>query len=335
MTFALSTRWNSRRHSDGGQMVDEILAAGFSRIELGYDLRRDLVDGIRSRVRDQSVQVVSVHNYCPVPMGVPRGHPEIWTLAHSDPAVRRQAVEHTAESARLAAELGAGTLVVHAGYVEMRAISPRLIRLAEKNRLESWWGRRLVAALDRKRERLAPRHLDWLVESLKRLVPALEECGVNLGLENLPSWEAVPSEREFSSLVDRVGSDRIRYWHDIGHGAIRECMGWIAHERLLERLKPWLVGMHIHDVRFPARDHVLPGEGNLDFSVFADYSRLPIPLVLEPEREVSAEALKTACDFLRTVWVGRPAPDAVRKRVSLYDAMPARVARVSPPEGFR
>ena len=37
----------------------------------GYDTRVDLVAGIQRMVREKAVRVVSLHNICPVPMGVP------------------------------------------------------------------------------------------------------------------------------------------------------------------------------------------------------------------------------------------------------------------------
>lgn len=322
MQIALSTRWNARRHTDGARLVEESRTAGFSLLELGYDLRRDLVPGILEQVRSGGVRVVSVHNYCPVPMGAPTGHPELWTFADPDPAVRRRAVEHTAETVRFAAEAGATIVVVHAGYVRMKPLSRRLIRLAEKGRLDSWWGRRTSLALDRRRERGVLRHLDWISKCLESLLPVLEDCKVNLGLENLPSWEAVPAEREFPLLVKRFPGSRIRYWHDVGHGAIRENLGWISHLRALEQLAPWLGGLHLHDILPPAQDHVVPGEGVLDFRLFAPWARLSIPLVLEPDSRASAEQLRGAVAHMEGAWAARVAAKEPRPRGSLYDAMP-------------
>lgn len=328
MQFALSTRWNARRHADGNRLVEEIRAAGFSLIELSYDLRRDLLPGILEQVRSGGVRVVSVHNYCPVPMGVSRGHPEIWTFADPDPAIRRKAVENTAATVRLAAEAGAGLVVVHAGYVRMRPLSPRLIRLAERGRLDSWWGRRTALALDRRRERLAPRHLDWVAGCFERLLPVLDECQVLLGIENLPSWESVPSEAEIPGLLNRFPGSRLRYWHDIGHGAIREQLGWSNAVRTVERLAPWLGGFHVHDIQPPARDHVLPGEGIVDFRDYAPWVWGALPLVLEMDRLTTADQLRAVLDFLRGAWAGQSTPPAAA-RGSLYDAMPAARPRVA------
>ena len=60
MPFALSSRWNSRRHKTGETMVEEILGLGIAHIELGYDFTRDLAAGVLKMVREGALAVVSV-----------------------------------------------------------------------------------------------------------------------------------------------------------------------------------------------------------------------------------------------------------------------------------
>ena len=50
-------------------MIEEILSMGFDRVELGYDLRMDLVPGARNMIKEGLIKVDSVHNFCPVPIG--------------------------------------------------------------------------------------------------------------------------------------------------------------------------------------------------------------------------------------------------------------------------
>jgi sugar phosphate isomerase/epimerase len=306
MNLALSTRWNARRHRDGAAMIDEILAAGFRAVELSYDLRRDLLAGVEARVAEGAVAVTSLHNYCPVPMGVPRGHPELWTFASDDPAIRRKAVEETINTIRLAGSLKASVVVVHAGYVAMRNRTRRLIGMAERGKIGSWWWTRVHAGALKVREKKAPPALARLRDCLAQIEPVLRECGVRLGIENLPSWEAVPTETELAAVLSDLGSDRFRYWHDFGHGQIRENLGFINHLRLLERMKPWIGGFHVHDVRPPADDHVLPPEGMIDFSEFREFASLDVPKVIEPGRDAPVEALRTAVRHLRETWAGAP-----------------------------
>ncbi len=301
--LALSTHWNARRHKDGAALADEILSLGFTRVELGYDLTRDLIPGLQQRVREGALRVVSVHNYCPVPMGAPRGGPEIFTFTDPDPARRKLAVEHTERTLRFAAEMGAGVVVAHGGYIRhWRAWMPRLFLALERDpfgaEAEKWRAR-----IERRRERRARRALDALRACVERLMPTLEKTGVILALENLPSWEAVPTENECRELIEALRTSRLGYWHDTGHGRIRENCGFTNHAKLFERLLPYLAGMHLHDVRFPATDHVLPPVADgLDFADFAAAAKLPIPKVIEPMPGAPAEEIRRAAEHIARRW---------------------------------
>lgn len=301
----MSTRWNARRHREGRALVDEIVSAGFHALELSYDLRRDLVEGIEARVREGAVTIVSVHAFCPVPLGVARGHPELWLPASDDPTERQKAVQQLSETIRFASGIGARTVVVHGGYVRMKNHSAPLIRLASSGRSEGWLWRWHWSAAVRERERYVARHLDALRASLEALQPVLSECGVCLALENLPAWEAVPSEREAEILMEGLPRQQFGVWHDFGHGQIRENLGWTNHRRMLERLLPRVVGFHVHDVTPPATDHVLPPEGMICFREFAAFAAQPVPYVIEPPRDAPTDALQRAIRHLEEQW----APD--------------------------
>ncbi len=284
-------------------MIDEILALGFRQVELGYDLTRDLVPGVQQRVREGAVRVVSVHNFCPVPMGASRGSPELFLLADPDRDARGRAVEHTTHTIRFAAEIGAGAVVAHGGYIRhWRNWMPRLFDQLARDPCAPA-AERLRSRIERRRERRVGRHLAALREAVERLLPVLEESRVTLAFENLPSWESVPGETECRQLIESLNSSRIGYWHDTGHGQIRENCGFINHVRLFERLLPCLAGMHLHDVRFPADDHVLPPQPHgLDFSAFAAAAAKPVPKVIEPPPGAPGAAIREAARHIEQAW---------------------------------
>ena len=72
MAFSLSASWNSYRHSDGKEMIFEIKKLGFEEVELSFNLTADMVNAVKDMVRDGLIKISSVHNYCPVPDGIPR-----------------------------------------------------------------------------------------------------------------------------------------------------------------------------------------------------------------------------------------------------------------------
>lgn len=304
MVWALSSRWNCRRHREGQALADEIRTLGFDGLELGYDFRRELAEGVQRRVEEGAVCVTSVHSFCPVPMGVPRGHPELWTLAHPDAAIRRKAVEELRKTAEFAAGMGAGAMVVHGGYVPVRALTPRLISLMERGREGGWWWNRTWSALDRRREHRAPETLARLGEGLAALAPHLASLRVRLALENLPNLEAVPAEREAGPLLEGLNSPWIGLWYDFGHGQIRENLGYVNAVRMLERSAAWVAGFHIHDVAPPAMDHLPPGRGMIAFDRFREFMRAhpSLPRVIEPQRSATADELRKSLALLRALW---------------------------------
>ena len=279
--FAVSTRWNAHRHLEGEAVVDEILGAGFARIELGYNLTANLVPGVRSRVQSGAVKITSVHNFCPVPLGAAGGHPELFLLADLREKARQMAVQYTTRTIEFAAEMGAPCVVVHAGRVDMRQYTPKLIELHEAGLYQERKYERVKMKLLAKREKKAPRHVESLCRSLMELLPALEQHRVCLAIENLPSWEAVPSEPEMAQILLRFPTPSIAVWYDTGHGQVRENLGFISQRHWVSRFMPRLAGFHIHDVAAPASDHLMPPAGSIDFSLFKD-AVVGRHLVLEP-----------------------------------------------------
>ncbi len=300
--IALTTRWNAQRHGRGESLIEEILELGFDRVELGYDTRPDLVPGIRAMVESGAVTVDSVHNFCPVPMVAHRGHPEIFTLGHKDRRVRELAVTHTAETIRFASEIGAKVVVTHCGNIDMPRYSQQLVSLCEQQQQFSPHYEKLKLKLQVKREKKSKRQLRYWYEGLERLLPVLEQCQVMLGMENLPTWEAIPTEAELEQALLHFRSPWLKCWYDMGHGQIRENLGLINAERWLDRLQPYLAGMHVHDVVPPGYDHVMPPHGAMDFSRYKRFSDLNIIRVIEPTPRTPADEIQEALAFLKAAW---------------------------------
>lgn len=277
MTFALSTNWNNRRLATGEAIVDEALALGFGALELGFHTSAEQVKGFKARLDEMPVG--SIHAFCPVPLSAPCGHPELYSLASFDDAARALARVHVRKNIAFAAEMGADTVVLHAGRVPCRTLF-RCTRMKRRARL----GRRLV---------------DVFRRELDALVPVLEANKVTLGLENLPYLEGFPNEAELPDLV----GDWVRPWLDTGHAYVRETHGWTARSTFDHSIiSP--VGFHVND-SCGGDDHLPPGEGKVDFVVLASVARAARHLVLEPHAGVTPEALARGLNFLKSVWAER------------------------------
>ena len=300
--LAISTRWNAGRHASGEAMLEEILALGLDRAELGYDLRAELIPGVKAMVAAKAIRIDSVHNFCPVPIGAPRPHPELYTPAAVDRREREYAVVHISRTLRFAAEMGARVVVCHSGNVDMPKLSFDLVRMAARGEqfTEAYENLKLKAQLVR--DKKAPKQLEYLAESLEQLLPVVQETGVKLALENLPTWEAIPSELEAEKLMRRFHAGGIRLWWDIGHAQIRDNLGFINAARWLRRLAPFLAGLHIHDVAPPGQDHLMPPQGQIDFPALADVARMDMVRVLEPAPDTETALIARAIEHLRAAW---------------------------------
>ena len=111
----------------------------------------------------------------------------------------------------------------------------------------------------RRRNRLAPVYLERAREALRQLLPQAGQFGVKLGIEGRSHYEQVPSEDEMNLLMKEFGDNPfIGYWHDFGHIQRKHNLLILNHEQFLRRMSSHLIGGHVNDVKWPARDHQVP-----------------------------------------------------------------------------
>jgi sugar phosphate isomerase/epimerase len=304
MELALTTRWNAGRHTSGEAMLREILDLGFTHVELGYDLRADLVAGAQKLAAAGAVKVDSLHNFCPLPVGVNKATPEIFAFTDTNSEGRAAAVRHTEKTIRFAAEIGARVVVTHAGYADMPKLTDELLDLYAHGGTSS-------AAYDKTRQRLldareknTARHLGWLRQGLDQLLPLLNETGVTLAIELLPWWETVPTETEMLNLLQAYNTPRLRCWCDVGHMQIRQNLMQVNARRWLERLQPFVAGYHLHDAQPPARDHLMPPLGQIDFAAMRAVLAPGALLVMEPAPNTDPALIRTGKQHLEKLWGG-------------------------------
>ena len=310
MKFSLSTNWNAQRHEEGERLVDEIAALGFGALELGYHMTEELAAGVRRRVQAGAVTVDSVHAYCPVPIGAPHGYPELYLLASLDEDERAMAAILIGRTLTFAASMGASAVVVHAGRVFLNSFfgdpgTRTLVDVLESEGAPDAerYQRALAKALRRRAARVR-KYFDGFCLSLDALLPKFEKAGVTLCLENLPSIEAFPDEREMLMLKQRFDTPALAYWHDMGHGQVRENLGWSRHAETARELLPLTRGIHIHDALPLLKDHLPPGKGEIDFEAFSFYGADGVLKVFEPGPDVTGPELTEALRFVEKAWSG-------------------------------
>ncbi len=267
---ALSTAWNADGRYTARGLLATLARMGLREIELSYQCGPVEVRDYASACRAMGFRVVSVHNFCPVPENAPAGRArsEALLLSSLEEGERRRAVEATRRSIETAAGLGAGTLILHLGRVEVSCRTRELIGLYRAGlrgtpRWESILGRMRA-------QRAAKRgpHFSAALRSLDELCGAASDAALALAVENRFYHREIPSYGELREILRRFAGGPVGYWHDIGHAQVMENLGFCRHEEYLDAAGAVLRGFHVHDVLL-CRDHLPPPRGMVDFSRFA------------------------------------------------------------------
>src|SRR5436305_11231945 len=181
--IALSTCWNSGRHTCGDEMLREIRALGFNLIELGHGIRISLIPGIQKMFDAGEVRFSSLHNFCPLPVEVMSASPDCYEFSAAGKSERDRAVKQTLQTLDFAERLNAPFVVLHCGSISMNPISVELSPLAQSGSLLSLkYDRDKIDAV-RTREQAAPAHLARVKECLTPIVERAAEKNVRLGIE--------------------------------------------------------------------------------------------------------------------------------------------------------
>jgi sugar phosphate isomerase/epimerase len=299
--LSCSTCWNSQRHTDGAEMIREILDLGFERIELGHGVRISLMEGVLRIVEKEGVQISSLHNFCPLPVEITRASPDCYQFSSPDPKERERAVRFSLQTIDFAARLGAPFVVLHLGRVPLDDYTDKLIRMAEVGMHLSRGYVQLKLDAVKKREAGAAVFLQRSRECLKRVAEHAHAKGITLGVESRHSFEEIPSEREMVALMTEFDVPEVGYWHDFGHVQVKHNLGFLDHVQWMERISPRLVGCHLHDTQWPGRDHQPPFTGDVPYDDLLAFLPKETLFVFEMSPRRTREGIMEA----REKWVAK------------------------------
>ncbi len=303
MPFSLSTSWNAFRHSSGEEMLEEILALGFTGVELSFNLTRSMVDGVKKAAGEGRVRVSSVHNYCPVPDGMERHRalPDCYSMSSPDREERAAAVKFAKRSIDTAAELNAAAVVLHCGRVEMPDRTRDLIAVCRRGERESALFCGTREAFIREREQAAGVFFSNALRSLEELDAYASRLKIRLGIENRFYYREIPSFEETGEIFRRFGGSSLCFWYDTGHGRIMEDLGFAAPDGFLGRYSRILGGLHLHNVK-DFQDHLPPSaDGDIDFRLIAGEIRQCPVRVIEAHHPAAGESVSGSRSFLERI----------------------------------
>jgi len=103
--------------------------------------------------------------------------------------------------------------------------------------------------------------MDRLVEGLEETLAYAARQGVAIGFEPEPGM-LVDSMDRFEQLLGRIDDDNLRLTLDVGH---LHCQRETPIAEQIRRWAPRLVNVHIEDMRTGTHQHLMFGEGEIDF----------------------------------------------------------------------
>ncbi len=327
--YSLSTCWNSHRHTDGRAMLREIRELGFEYAELSHGIRVSLIPGIFEAVDAGEIKISTLHNFCPLPLGVNHAAPNIYKFTALEQRERDNALKHTLKTLETAARVNAKLVVLHMGAVDMKDYTDTLVDLLEAkprgnaepppqktgflSSLTGMFGGNPAEAASRKFEKLCreaieqrearkERHVFHACNLLRTIADKATALGVKLGIENREAVEEIPFESDFRAFFKQFPPPTVGYWHDTGHGQIKENLGFIRHAQHLQSMADRLHGFHIHDVQFPGRDHCPPGTGMIDFAALKPFVKPEHIKVFEMSPRVPTPDVKFGVNHIFKLW---------------------------------
>lgn len=300
--YSLSTCWNSHRHTDGRAMLREIRDLGFEYAELSHGIRISLLPGIFEAVEAGEIKISSLHNFCPLPMGVDRAAPNIYKFSSEDRRERESAFKHTVKTLDTAVRVKAKLVVLHTGCVDMKDYTDTLVDMVGEGKKDTPKFEKLCREVREVREKKKGRYMENALESIRRVVDEAKPRGIKLGIENREALEEIPFESDYAMFMSELRDPTIVYWHDTGHAQIKENLGFINHKTHLESMQARLYGFHVHDVEFPGRDHRPPGKGTIDWEALKPLVKPEHLKVFELSPSLSPADAKGGIEKLKSIW---------------------------------
>ena len=292
--YSFSTCWNSHRHTDGRPMLAEIRSLGFEYAELSHGIRLSLVAGILDAVAAGEIKISTVHNFCPLPIGVDKPSPNLYEFSSTNARDRELAIKHTLKTFEFARRLKAELVVLHLGSMELKDYGGKLEDLLEQGQKDSPSYRKLLAEAIARREAKKKIAVTHLYESLKILVPEAEKLGLKLGCENREAVQELPLETDFAGFLRDFPSPAVCYWHDCGHAQIKQNLGFIPRQPACR---------FPHPRRQVSRHGSLPpGSGDIDYAALKPHVKPDHIKVFELSPKVPAESALRGIAYLKNIW---------------------------------
>ena len=219
-------------------------------------------------------------------------------LASLNTDERKEAIRRTVRTMELAVELEVPIVVLHLGEVDTYDRTYLLRDLYDYGEREFEAFSEKVTEATEWRKRKQTKHRDAVLRSLDELNERALRMHLHIAIENRPRYYQMPNFDEVGLFFEEFYGSPMRYWHDVAHAALQECLGLCRAHTWLKAYAEHLIGVNLHDLQGLEAYHP-PGTGDLGWDeVFA---QVPADVVKVLEiQHGEAAAAQEAREFCQT-----------------------------------
>ncbi|MBR2566236.1 MAG: TIM barrel protein [Paenibacillus sp.] len=289
--YSFSTCWNIRRQPVGEDMIREIIELGFRRVELNYNVTKEMLTTIEPMIERGEIGVSSVHNTFPYDPDPDYGTDSV-LLGFEDEVKRKRAIDLLVGSAEYAHRYGGEAVVVHPGEVPFPYdISKELEKLYREEGTDSPQYRSKWAELMERREALSAGYIEKIIISLDEVCNQAVSKGLNVrfGIETRSRPQQIPTLAEAKTIIQALKGAPVGIWYDTGHAIMMDRLGLYDSVGEMQGLMDDIVGVHIHET-LGLSDHWCPYVHSKDMDFYDAY----LPMI--SKAQVKVYELKPACE---------------------------------------
>ncbi|MGF9700654.1 sugar phosphate isomerase/epimerase family protein [Paenibacillus sp. MABNR03] len=288
--YSFSTCWNIKRHQVGEAMIREIAELGFRRVELNYNVTKEMLRSIEPMIERGEIGISSVHNTFPHVADPDYGTDSV-LLGFEDETKRQKAIQLLVGSAEYAHRYGAEAVVVHPGEVPIpEEISKELGQLYNDEGRDSSKYRRKWEEFMERRQELSSGYVQQIIHSLDEVCNQAAAKGLNVqfGIETRSRPQQIPTLAEAKTIIEALHGAPVGIWYDTGHAIMMDRLGLYDSVGEMQGLMDEIVGVHIHET-LGLSDHWCPYVHSKDMSFYDAY----LPMIRRAR--VKVYELKSAC----------------------------------------
>lgn len=271
--YSFSTCWNIKKHTVGREMIEEIKGLGFGRVELNYNVTREMMETIEPMISAGDINISSVHHVFPHLPGKDFDTDSLM-LGYPDREKRNKAIQLLIQTVEYAVKYGAKGVVVHPGEVPFPYnIDEELKRRYHAEGPQSSSYRELWDEMLHERTKESPTYLQLIKESLEQVCEyiASKSYDVGIGIETRSRSYQIPTLQEADYIIDSLKGAPVYLWYDIGHGMMMDRMGLYDNVKEANRMKDRILGVHIHET-VGLSDHWCPYVHSQDATYFDHFT---------------------------------------------------------------